>query len=74
MDFPFILKFLKDLRKNNDRAWFEKNKSRYLEAKERFEGFVSSLLNEMVKFDERLAGLDPKKLPFRIYQIGRAHV
>ncbi len=68
MDFPFILKFLKDLRKNNDRAWFEKNKSRYLEAKERFEGFVSSLLNEMVKFDERLAGLDPKKLPFRIYR------
>ena len=33
MDFPLILKFLKDLAKNNDREWFEKNKPKYLQAK-----------------------------------------
>lgn len=68
MNFPFILKFLKDISKNNDRVWFEKNKERYLEAKQSFEDFVGELLKEMTKFDEGLAGLDPKKLPFRIYR------
>jgi uncharacterized protein (TIGR02453 family) len=68
MDFQFILKFLRDLSKNNDRTWFEKNKPRYLEAKQGFEDFVAALLKEMTKFDEGLAGLDPKKLPFRIYR------
>ena len=68
MDFDFILKFLKDLNKHNDRVWFEKNKPRYLEAKQGFEDFVSALLKEMIKFDEGLKGLDPKKLPFRIYR------
>ena len=64
----FILKFLKDISKHNDRVWFEKNKSRYLEAKQGFEDLVSAVLDEIVKFDEGLAGLDPKKLPFRIYR------
>jgi uncharacterized protein (TIGR02453 family) len=68
MNFEFILKFLKDLSKNNDRVWFEKHKPRYLEAKQGFEDFVTALLKEMTKFDEGLAGLDPKKLPFRIYR------
>lgn len=68
MNFEFILKFLKDLSKNNDRTWFEKNKPRYLEAKQGFEDFIAGLLKEMTKFDEGLAGLDPKKLPFRIYR------
>lgn len=64
----FILKFLKDISKNNNREWFEKNKPRYLEAKEGFEDVVGAVLKELVKFDEGLAGLNPKKLPFRIYR------
>lgn len=68
MKMDFILKFLKDIAKNNDRVWFEKHKPRYLEAKQGFEDFVGELLKEMIKFDEGLAGLDPKKLPFRIYR------
>jgi uncharacterized protein (TIGR02453 family) len=63
-----ILKFLKTLKKNNDREWFEKNKAKYLEAKSDFEGLVFSLLKEFTSFDQGLAGLDPKKLPFRIYR------
>jgi uncharacterized protein (TIGR02453 family) len=68
MNFEAILKFLKDLVKHNDREWFEKNKPRYLSAKADFEIFVSALLNEMIKFDESLKGLDPRKLTFRIYR------
>jgi uncharacterized protein (TIGR02453 family) len=63
-----VLKFLKAIKKNNDREWFEKNKSKYLEAKSDFENLVSSLLKEFVSFDSGLGGLDPKKLPFRIYR------
>ncbi|HEY3405830.1 MAG TPA: DUF2461 domain-containing protein [Ohtaekwangia sp.] len=68
MDFPLLLKFLKDLARNNNREWFEKNKPKYLIAKEEFEKVTTALLQEMIGFDESLAGLDPKKLIFRIYR------
>ena len=68
MNFDVILAFLKKLARNNDREWFDKNKPKYLEAKEIFDGFVSTLLEEMILFDESLAGQDPKKLTFRIYR------
>lgn len=68
MDLQFILKFLKDLARHNDRAWFEKNKSRYLEAKASFEDVVEAVLEQLQKFDAGMADLDPKKLPFRIYR------
>ena len=55
-----ILKFLKDLSKHNDREWFEKNKSRYLEVKQGFEDLVGSILHELIKFDGGLAGLNYK--------------
>jgi uncharacterized protein (TIGR02453 family) len=68
MNFELILKFLKDIKKNNDRTWFEKNKPRYLEVKQGFEDFIGEALKEFVKFDSKLGGLDHKKLPFRIYR------
>lgn len=68
MSTEFILKFLKDIARHNDREWFEKNKARYLEAKQDFEELVGKILKEFVKFDPGLAGLDPRKLPFRIYR------
>src|SRR4051812_8843084 len=67
-DLNLILKFLKDISKNNDRVWFEKNKDRYLAAKEGFETFIAALLAEFTKFDGSLGGLNAKKLPFRIYR------
>ena len=68
MDFPSILKFLKDIARNNNREWFEKNKPRYLEVKEKYEDFLESFHKELVKFDDGLAGLNPRKLGFRIYR------
>ena len=63
-----ILKFLKSLAKNNNREWFEKNKGKYLEAKELFEVFVAEQLEQLAKFDKSLIGLEPRKLVFRIYR------
>lgn len=63
-----VLKFLKDIKKHNDRNWFEKNKQRYLEAKDFFEGFVGQTLDEIIKFDKSMASLEPKKMTFRIYR------
>lgn len=68
MNFPFILKFLKDIAKNNNRDWFEKNKPKYLEAKEEFENFLEAFHKEVLKFDESLASLNPRKMGFRIYR------
>ncbi len=68
MDFTGILKFLQTLSRNNNRVWFEKNKPTYLEAKDSFDLFLAKLLEELIKVDESLAGLNPKKLAFRIYR------
>lgn len=68
MEFNVILSFLKDLAKNNDKAWFEKNKPRYLDAKAEFEEIITCLFDDMLKIDPTLTGLEPKKLIFRIYR------
>jgi uncharacterized protein (TIGR02453 family) len=63
-----ILKFLKAVGKNNNRDWFEKNKQTYLKAKEGFDDFLEGLHKDLVKFDESLASLNPRKAAFRIYR------
>lgn len=68
MRLEYVLRFLKDLNRNNNRDWFEKNKDRYLEAKQYFEELVAVVLEELITFDSSLSGLDPKKLSFRIYR------
>lgn len=68
MNNDLILKFLKDIAKNNNREWFERNKPTYLEVKQHFEDFLEALHIELVKFDEALGGLNPRKMGFRIYR------
>ena len=68
MNFPLIFKFLKSVAKNNNREWFEKNKPVYLEAKSSFEDFLEALHKELVKIDESLGSLNPRKQGFRIYR------
>lgn len=65
---PDILKFLKQLKKNNDREWFEANKPRYKAAQENLIEFVDQMLSELIKFDKSLVGVEPKKCVFRIYR------
>jgi len=61
-------KFLKDLRKNNNREWFNEHKPRYLEAKEDFEKFIDKLIAEVAKFDPSIAHHTAKECAFRIYR------
>jgi uncharacterized protein (TIGR02453 family) len=68
MDLSIIQTFLRAIAKNNNREWFEKNKPKYIEAKTLFDDFIEALQKELVKFDESLAGLNPRKLAFRIYR------
>jgi len=65
---PSTLQFLKTLQKNNNRDWFNENKSIYIEAKDDVLLFVENLIEEIAKFDEEILKIDPKKALFRIYR------
>ena len=62
------LDFLKKLKKNNDRDWFNANKEHYLAAQANVTEFVADLISKISKFDKSAAMLDPKKCVFRIYR------
>ena len=61
-------KFLKDLKKNNNKTWFDKNKSGYLDAKEDAEHFVEQLIEGLGKIDADIAPLHVKDSTYRIYR------
>lgn len=60
------LTFLSDLRKHNDREWFLANRNRYIEAKSNYEVFVQSVIDEIIRFDPVLKGLEAKTCTYRI--------
>lgn len=62
------LKFLKDLRKNNNRDWFEKNKQRYLDARDDFSAFIQKVIDTHSKKDPSIKNLLAKDCLFRIYR------
>lgn len=62
------LGFLSDLGKNNNKEWFNNNRTRYDEARKNFEDFIQALINNMTSFDPILKGLEAKNCIFRIYR------
>jgi len=62
------VKFLKDLKKNNNKPWFEKNKQVYLDAKEDIELFVEQVIEGFGKIDADINPLHPKDCTYRIYR------
>lgn len=62
------LTFLKSLRKNNNRDWFEKHKEGYLEAKTNMEYFIDDVIKNISRFDKRYANMKGKDCMFRIYR------
>lgn len=61
--------FLKTIKSNNNKDWFDKNKDRYLEAKEEFEIFVDKLIKGTAKFDKKISSdMKAKDCVFRIYK------
>lgn len=60
------LAFLKALKKNNNKTWFDEHRENYNAAKYNFEEFVALLLQKMIAFDEDMKELIPKNCTFRI--------
>jgi uncharacterized protein (TIGR02453 family) len=60
------LKFISDLKKNNNKPWFDVNRKRYEEAKADFVSFVDILIASIGKFDPAVSSLKAKECIFRI--------
>jgi uncharacterized protein (TIGR02453 family) len=60
------LEFLSDLKKHNDRDWFQKNRSRYLAAKANYESFIQAVIGKITVFDPILKGLEAASCMYRI--------
>src|SRR6202012_4271655 len=62
------LKFLKDLKKNNNKPCFEKSKSVYLDAKDDIDSLVEKVIEGLGKIDPDIATLQLKDCTYRIYR------
>lgn len=60
------IQYLKNLKNNNNRDWFEVNRDKYTAAKSDFEVFVGSVIAYLGKKDEQYNILKPKDCIFRI--------
>lgn len=61
-----IIEFLELLRDNNNREWFNSNKSTYTKVKAEFEAYTKVLISNISVFDRRIAYIEPKECIFRI--------
>lgn len=60
------LKFLKDLAKNNNKPWFDANRSKYEEAKADYIALADKIIKGFCKKDKDFATLEARKCLFRI--------
>lgn len=58
--------FLKNLKRNNNKPWFDENRKKYLSAKSDFENFVGELIKFTEAFDDDIKLLEIKNCTFRI--------
>ena len=58
--------FLKKLKKNNTKEWFDNHRDLYVDAKENYLDFVTELLQSIKSFDTSLVDIQPKNCVFRI--------
>ncbi len=63
---PATLQFLTELKVNNNRDWFNDNKSRYQDAQKNLEAVVAQIIEGLE--DEELTDIKPKSCLFRIYR------
>ncbi|MEG2478928.1 MAG: DUF2461 domain-containing protein [Mucinivorans sp.] len=63
-----IVDFLDEIKANNNREWFNQNKSRYLVIQAQFNELTASLIEGIARFDPMVAGLEVKDCLYRIYR------
>lgn len=63
---PTTIKFLKTLKRNNNKEWFDANRNAYETAKKDFLQQVDEILNRMKSIDTTLIDLESKNCVFRI--------
>ena len=63
-----ILKFIADLRANNNREWFNANKERYLKVKAEVEAFTAELIDIVAEIEPLASRLTPSDCLYRIYR------
>ena len=60
------LKFLKDVKKNNNKMWFDGHRKQYDTVKSDFLLLVEHLITDIASFDKPIGNLEAKKCTFRI--------
>ena len=66
-----LLKYLKDLKANNNRPWFEENRKRYERSRAEFVVLVDHLIAGIARFDRPIIEQEPEDCVFRIYRDAR---
>lgn len=65
---PADLTFLRNLRLNNNREWFNEHKEEYLKARAHFLDLIAAFIFGMGDIDESVAAVEPESCVFRIYR------
>lgn len=63
---PATLKFLKHLKKNNNKPWFDAHRKEYEAAKNDFTVFIQSVIDRLGKIDPTIKSINAKDCMFRI--------
>lgn len=63
-----ILQFLRELKANNNKAWFEQNKERYKKVQAKWYDFCQELISAIGEYDEDISRLTIKDCTYRIYR------
>ncbi len=62
------INFLKKLKENNNREWFNENRKLYETTKKEFQDFTDLLISKTIGVDSSIAGLTHKECIFRIFK------
>jgi uncharacterized protein (TIGR02453 family) len=66
MDFKSLIDFLKALKKNNNKEWFDANKKNYEQLRKDWIDFVANCIKTTGAFDKNILALEAKHCIFRI--------
>lgn len=67
-DIRKVYAFLKQLRRNNNREWFNEHKTEYLEVKGIVDEFTQQLINALATIEPSASRLRPSDCTYRIYR------